>query len=632
MRSKRRRLQFEPLEARDVPAVVASLSNGVLAITGTPAADTITVRQTSSQLTVDGVAGTFAVGSVNQVAIDGRDGNDVIDIRGVTKPVTIDGGAGSDRFLIDPASVVKIPGYTSADRIEFSNPAGVQSWSVRSSDGTVYVLDTDGEFRASGSLVDGGVSSFEIAPSGRVYALMTSGLFMASDVGYNPDFWSIDSGVASFALAPSGRVYALKSNGLLMGSDDGLPGHYCSIDSGVKEVAVSPSGRVYALKTSGLFMASDVGYSPYFWSIDSGVASFTLAPSGRVYALKTSGLLMGSDDGRPGYYSSIDSGVKEVAVSPSGRVYALKTSGLLMASDIGYAPYFWTVATDVTSFTLAADGTPQVVSLLARASVPVWSADRSAIQFRNTNVYFNPYDWAKDGYRPQDITQQLSGICVIAATLASAANAGLGLGSRIHYLGNFTYQVYLYEFGWQTVWFDGTVYTSDLKPNTTGTAVVDGRTVTRLKDFWPLLFARAYLQAQGVNWATDPGPNDKFWDNGFLGFRPAYVSPKNAGYDIAGGDKNNWDTSEGMTAIRHLADNLRLGSVITVSTYSAQYGAKNGSGHQWAVLGLYQSGGVYYVDLYNPWGGPGSQMLLTWQQFASGFETITMVTRAGVSY
>jgi hypothetical protein len=100
MRSKRRRPQFESLEARDVPAVLASLAGGVLAVTGTQAADTITVRQSSGQLTVDGVAGTFNAASVASVVVNVLAGDDVIDIRGLTKPVSLDGG-GRERQVPD---------------------------------------------------------------------------------------------------------------------------------------------------------------------------------------------------------------------------------------------------------------------------------------------------------------------------------------------------------------------------------------------------------------------------------------------------------------------------------------------------------------------------------------------------
>jgi hypothetical protein len=410
-------------------------------------------------------------------------------------------------------------------------------------------------------------------------------------------------------------VYALKSNGLLMGSDDGRPGHYWSIDSGVKEVAVSPSGRVYALKTSGLFM--------------------------------------GSDDGRPGYYSSIDSGVKEVAISRSGRVYALKTSGLLMASDVGYAPYFWTVATDVLSIAMNSDGTVGFISALQKASVPVLNTGRTAIAYRRQDVVINPYKWAEDGYKPEHIHQYNSGVCTIASALAAAAAAGLDLGSRIQYLGNSQYRVFLYEAGWQTVYFDGTVYDSDLIPRATGLSVQNGQQVTRLVDFWPLLFARAYLQYQAhVDWHSDPG-SDSNWYHGFLGIRAPWTSPKNANFAVAGGDKNNWDTSEG-SALGHLLDNLRLGSVCTVSTLDPAFGGQPnhswnwidrsiGTGHQWAVVGLTQgSDKVWRIQLYNPWGvdsdhgpldGPDDgYVTMTWATFIAHFDTITMVTRAGVRY
>jgi phosphoribosyl-AMP cyclohydrolase len=288
---------------------------------------------------------------------------------------------------------------------------------------------------------------------------------------------------------------------------------------------------------------------------------------------------------------------------------------------------------------------PKVIAeenILCPASIPVWNESRTAITSRNAGARFNPFLWAVNGYQFDDILQGDAGMCTIAAALASAANQGIDLAGRIRYLGGNTYDVLLFEHGWQSVDFDGRVYAWDLQPKTTEIANADNRQTTRLAEYWPLLFGRAYLQAQGVNWSIAPGQDDEYWENGFLFFRSPWTSPKNASFAVAGGDKNNWDTSEGEVARTHLLNNLALGSVVTVSTLDPRYGGQPsgwnwldrsiGVGHMWAVLALRQNpaaAGGWEVEIYNPW---GQRRTLAWNDFSAGFDTITMVTRRGVAY
>jgi hypothetical protein len=352
------------------------------------------------------------------------------------------------------------------------------------------------------------------------------------------------------------------------------------------------------------------------------------------------------------------SGTRDFAFGSDGSLYKLSTSGELdwqnpQAGNLGDWSHWVRVDTDIESFSVSSSDALSIQSQLRKASVPVLNAGRTAIAYRRQDVVINPYKWAEDGYQPGHIHQYNSGICTIASALAAGAAAGIDFGSRIQYLGNSQYRVFLYEAGWQTVYFDGTVYDSDLIPQATGVSVQNGQLVARLVDFWPLLFARAYLQYQAhVDWHSDPG-SDSNWYGGFLGIRAPWTSPKNANFAVAGGDKNNWDTSEG-SALGHLLDNLRLGSVCTVSTLDPAYGGQPnhtwnwldrsiGTGHQWAVVGLTQgSDGVWRVRLYNPWGvdsnhgpldGPNDgYVTMTWATFIAHFDTITMVTRAGVRY
>lgn len=99
------RLHVHDLEARTVPAVTATLSGGTLAVTGTSANDTITVRELAgNRLVVNGVMiqsngqffNTIPAGSASRVYVFGSSGNDTINVQTVTRKATIIGGVGDD--------------------------------------------------------------------------------------------------------------------------------------------------------------------------------------------------------------------------------------------------------------------------------------------------------------------------------------------------------------------------------------------------------------------------------------------------------------------------------------------------------------------------------------------------------
>jgi hypothetical protein len=204
----------------------------------------------------------------------------------------------------------------------------------------------------------------------------------------------------------------------------------------------------------------------------------------------------------------------------------------------------------------------------------------------------------------------------------------------------------LFEFGWVDTYFDGRIDRTDLQPTIEPRRIVDStgksRLVLMIENFWALLFFRAYTRMQAhVNW-QQPQFNDSTWYRPFGVDWPGvpWHSEKNAGFAMAGGAKNNWDTSEGNTAITHLQNNLQLGSVCLVRTVKSAYHGHPidwlnwidqsiGANHVWAVIGLWQDNGIWNVRLYNPW---GTEKVLTWSGFDMGFEDITMVTQEGIDY
>jgi hypothetical protein len=106
VRVPNRRFQptIELLEAREVPALTASLVSGVLMIDGTDAPDTIVVHQIDNRISIDSLDQTFASSSVQSISIMGRSGDDFINLgtgslpghQPIRLPANIDGGQGND--------------------------------------------------------------------------------------------------------------------------------------------------------------------------------------------------------------------------------------------------------------------------------------------------------------------------------------------------------------------------------------------------------------------------------------------------------------------------------------------------------------------------------------------------------
>jgi uncharacterized protein with LGFP repeats len=97
------------LEARQVLST-ATLSAGVLTVTGTSGADTIAVLQSGASVNAAGK--TFATASVNSIVVNGLDGNDTITVAS-SLPATLNGGAGANTYtapandtVIDPILTV----------------------------------------------------------------------------------------------------------------------------------------------------------------------------------------------------------------------------------------------------------------------------------------------------------------------------------------------------------------------------------------------------------------------------------------------------------------------------------------------------------------------------------------------
>ncbi|MDB5324655.1 MAG: hypothetical protein JWM57_224, partial [Phycisphaerales bacterium] len=79
----------------------ASVSGGVLTVSGTAANDVISLSQSSSTITatLNGSTQTFAANTVSSIAIQGNTGNDGIDASAMTTAMYINGGPGFDNII-----------------------------------------------------------------------------------------------------------------------------------------------------------------------------------------------------------------------------------------------------------------------------------------------------------------------------------------------------------------------------------------------------------------------------------------------------------------------------------------------------------------------------------------------------
>jgi uncharacterized protein YkwD len=95
--SPRARLNVVRLEDRTVPAVTASLVNGLLTVYGDGADNQITLNLSNGNYSIGGVAQTYVASAVRAITIDAGDGNDVVTVSpSVTTKTLIFGGNGND--------------------------------------------------------------------------------------------------------------------------------------------------------------------------------------------------------------------------------------------------------------------------------------------------------------------------------------------------------------------------------------------------------------------------------------------------------------------------------------------------------------------------------------------------------
>jgi hemolysin type calcium-binding protein/calpain family cysteine protease len=222
---------------------------------------------------------------------------------------------------------------------------------------------------------------------------------------------------------------------------------------------------------------------------------------------------------------------------------------------------------------------------------------------------FNAHVWVYNGARLTDINQLSSQTCVFLASLAGVAHTSLiDLGGQISYIGDDTYTVRLYVGGvWQNVqvYFNG-------EPTQDENGIYDVRS-DREGEFWPLLYQRAYMLMIGY----DP------YSAASMASFPGEPTGDRALTMISGWASQSEVIDASLTpeTIRDLLEN---GYAV-----NGMYAA-----HEYAFTNVYQSGGTWYVRIYNPWGSDGflgtglrprpdgvsdGFMTITWANFMATF-------------
>lgn len=267
---------------------------------------------------------------------------------------------------------------------------------------------------------------------------------------------------------------------------------------------------------------------------------------------------------------------------------------------------------------------------------------------------FDAYVTAINGATKEDIQQASSPTCGCLSAIGAVANTGQDLSSLITYLGagasgtDPTYQVRLYIDGawrnyqvsfngdlvqkymsqdngsWINSWYD----TYDAMP------VDDASRGNGCEgQSWVTILQRAYLQAQGVNW-RDP---DEVADDGSCD--PGEAMTAFTGVESHQHDAGWFDYDLDADDRDRIINALNANKPVVVGTFNDQedVNAKLVARHAYTLVRAYQSGGVWYFELRNPWGrdgGSGSYdsngnpvdgsddalVTLSWSQFRTSIE------------
>ncbi len=249
------------------------------------------------------------------------------------------------------------------------------------------------------------------------------------------------------------------------------------------------------------------------------------------------------------------------------------------------------------------------------------------------DAYRDDYQLVINGTSASDVQQGESGVCTILAGVAETMlNPLAGRGnwtSRVRSVGGGSYDVWLYQsaspYGgvgrWYRTTFDGTWYDDDAQPSLNPGGA---------REMWPVIVQRAVLDSYGVPWRTQFDPNWGDW------WRTSRVALER----LTGYTASYQPTTISVFGIRvPVARPESLANLLSNYFVAAETRGDTGTGdvvttHAYAVRGVSSYEGVWYVDLYNPWGrdtqGPNGTravtgaddgyLTITWDTFLRAFE------------
>ena len=227
---------------------------------------------------------------------------------------------------------------------------------------------------------------------------------------------------------------------------------------------------------------------------------------------------------------------------------------------------------------------------------------------------WNAYGWAVNGTKATDIDQDSGPTCVILSALAAAADKGIDLTSRITYLGDYKYQVSLFDQAcdkWVKVdvKFDGSIvrhYGLSMDPYSAET----NRT-TDCQESWTILYQRAYVK-HFVK--IDP------LDGAVMATSKKLGEPNGARALAA---ITGWESDGGAfeATAKDLKEALDDGHIMTAMGVAE--GKKEG--HAYALTKVFQGeDGKWMVKLYNPWGQDTTHDSIPYEKDTNNNGYITM--------
>jgi hypothetical protein len=228
-------------------------------------------------------------------------------------------GTGNNVFILEGDGNVRLH-QMAGNTFSFAPLVTSVTHLVVTNGGVAYFLDSTGNLRQDNagtiSLVDSGVTSFQLDGSGNLYELLASGNLYKTSSQTPP----LAIGVASFAVTSAGVVDALGTNGVL--TQAGV-----QVAANVAAFQVADDGSLYYLDSAGNLNKQGASVP-----LDTGIKSFTLAGDGNLYDLTNAGDLKQQQGAGMVW---LDGKVKSFVVTSTGTIYILENSGALWTLQKG---------------------------------------------------------------------------------------------------------------------------------------------------------------------------------------------------------------------------------------------------------------------------------------------------------